>query len=351
MDTPSQDRGDRRSKHRPGAASSKHDKARGENGAVCPEFNRTQIRLILLFFAVSFSIGIFYTFRGSSLPQPGGNALPSFMFVSRSHHMPVSTDQLPDFWKSRYVACVLTGWWTDFWKPANQAGFMNVFASFHAVCVFGVLVAMVFGLKNAMVPMFGVVAGIVFNASPELHPYVLPWDMLAMLLFTVASLSYFHKNWTLLIATVFLGGLVKETVLVCALFLLAAPWKWKLRIAMIGGLILLTYLVNTAFMPQRAAPSWVVAMVDGRITHNLRAFVSLSPAHVLFANAGGLLVAVVCLFRAKDWTTLAVFGAYMVGQFFGGQIDEFRVWFEILPTCWIVIQKNLFERNREIAGC
>jgi len=126
-----------------------------------------------------------------------------------------------------------------------------------------------------------------------------------------------------------------------ALLLLGAPWKRWQQAAVIAGLVALTYSLNALMTPAHTAPEWR-AVGFGRIRENLQAIIGTStncvwPSHVVFANAGGLVLLLWCLFRRRDWPLRLVGLAYFIGEFCGGRFSEFRIWFEVLPLGWILV--------------
>ncbi|HEY1788808.1 MAG TPA: hypothetical protein VGJ73_11660 [Verrucomicrobiae bacterium] len=295
-------------------------------------------------------MGAFYMFRGSALPQPGGNSYPALMFMSQSRSHPVPIDNLPPQWKSRLAICFLTAKWLDWAAPQTNDQFLNTFAAFPATFVFCLFVLMIFTLDHPALPMLGVMAGLVCNAMPDLHPYLLPWDMPAMFFFTAAFLAYRKKCWAILALVVLPGAVIKETVLLGAFFFLAAPWKWWVRIGTILALAAASQIIVKSFTPAGASLSWAVHL--GKFWDNLYPTTLLKLWPDIFANAGGLILLFWCLIRKRDWVLSLVVvlfvlglkyteigsGLYMPGR---PPYTEFRDWSELLPLCWIMISEIL----------
>jgi hypothetical protein len=307
--------------------------------------------LLLLFIAFSLSVGAFYMFRGSALPQPSGNSYPALMFMSQSQTHPVPIGSLPPQWRSRLAICFLTGKWTDWVSPQSNDQFLNTFAAFPAAFVFCVFVLMIFTLDNPLSPMLGVMAGLICNAMPDLHPYILPWDMPAMFFFTAAFIAYRKKWWPVLALVVLPGSIIKETVLLGALFFLAAPWKWWMRIGTIVALAATSEIIVKSITPAGASLSWTVHM--GKFWGDLYPSTVLKLWPDIFANAGGLILLFWCLIRKRDWVLSLVVALFVLGLkyteiasglYVPGRppYTEFRDWSELLPMCWIMINEVLF---------
>lgn len=306
--------------------------------------------LPLLFIALCLSVGAFFMFRGSALPQPGGNSYPALVFMSQSKTHPVPIDNLPPQWKSRLAICFLTGKWLDWVSPQTNDAFLNTFAAFPAVFVFCTFILIVFTVDRPLLPMLGVMAGLICNAMPDLHPYILPWDMPAMFFFTAAFVAYRHKWWPILAVVVLPGAIIKETVLLGALFFLAAPWKWWLRIGTIVALATASQLIVKSITPAGASLSWTVHL--GKFWDNLYPITPLKLWPDIFANAGGLILLFWCLIRKRDWVLSLVVALFVLGLKYteiGSGLyvpgrppyTEFRDWSELLPLCWIMINEVL----------
>jgi hypothetical protein len=316
-----------------------------------PAISMANRKIPLLFIALCLSIGAFFMFRGSALPQPGGNSYPALVFVSQSKTHPVPIDNLPPQWKSRLAICFVTGKWLDWVSPQTQDGFLTTFAAFPAAFVFCTFVLMVFTIDGPIVPMLGIMAGLICNAMPDLHPYILPWDMPAMFFFTAAFVAYRKKWWPILAIAVLPGAIIKETVLLGALFFLAAPWKWWMRIGAIAALAAASQLIVKSITPPGAPLSWTVHL--GKFWGNLYPTTLLKLWPDIFANAGGLILLFWCLIRKRDRVLSVVVLMFVLGLKYteiGSGLyvpgrppyTEFRDWSELLPMCWIMINEVLF---------
>jgi hypothetical protein len=301
-------------------------------------------RAIWLFVAFVLTLGLSCIFRGAALtangPQP--NDFSHFMFASQSQCFPVIASQIPAEWRSRYLACALSGAWLDFWHPKTDRAWLWVFGAYHALFVFGVFLLLIFSLPNPLLPMLGVTAGLMCNSFPNLFPYVMPWDMPVMLCWTAAYLAYRCRNWRVLIAAVFIGALFKETALVASLLLLGAPWRWQIKLAAIGGLFAFTHVLNELIMPTPATPGWILDFSPLLHAHWSSAW---RCCYAVLADGGALVLLLFCLIKKPDWplaiTVLAFFSGMFLAFITANAYLEFRDWDELLPLAWITVNDLL----------
>lgn len=296
-------------------------------------------KVIPLFIAVALTIAVFYWVRGAAFCQMNGNNFGSFMFGSYSETHPIQKEQYPDFWKSRYLGCELASRWLDLVNPRTNLGYLNTVGSFYAAWLFGTFLILIVGVAEPILPMLGVVAGLMYSAAPDVHPYVIPYDFAAMFFFTAAFVAYRCRRWGWLVACVIIGGWFKETVLVASLFLLAAPCSRLLTFPITVILVSGVQWLTSALQPYPCDASWLVALRGGRISQNLHRFFEPHLNHVLLANAGGLVLLAAALFKSRDTLLNLVIIYMIVGEMFGAVTDEFRVWYELLPIGWVMVNE------------
>jgi hypothetical protein len=156
-------------------------------------------------------------------------------------------------------------------------------------------------------------------------------------------------------AVVWLGGLFKETSLCCALLiLLGEHWPLKKRAAGFAATVVATFAANKLLMTLYDVKAPVLAMNDAphafdiirntRLLYNFDILFSLDPRHVLFANAGSLLIIMLIPWRnRRDVAFKVIIVAFIISQFFCGIIREFRIWYELLPLGWMMISDTLLK--------
>lgn len=308
---------------------------------------RTLLHLLL---GLVLFLFVFYLFKLGFAHRPDGSRVPVFMAVSQSHHYRIA-GEIPKMYESRWLACNLSSRWFDFWQPNpsswNEGGIC--FALYNALWVLLLFLVLILTLPEAWIPMLGVTAGLMGNSIPSWPPYFLPWDMPATFFFTAAYLCYRKKSWLVLIAILLAGALMKETVLLCALLFLNAPWKRNLRFLAMIGVIALAMILTKLMMPTNISPAWYFSISEWLSNFHWNSLFKLWP--VIFVNAGGLIVLLVCLTKLRDWPLRLVVAAFIIGQCLNdigyGVYVEFRVWCELLPLGWILFSDFIFKNKAD----
>jgi hypothetical protein len=235
-------------------------------------------------------------------------------------------------------------------KDLDQKGFQNVFGFYHASWLFLLFLILILYRRDALWIMLGVFGGLMYNLTDQTQPpFYYPWDMPTMVFFTLAFLLYGGGRLGLLVAVVWVGGLFKETTLCCALLiLLGEHWPLKKRVTAFILTVLAVFSANKLLMMLYGMNAPVVAMNDAPhiadIFRNTRAFMnasqlfSLDLHHVLFANAGSLLIIMLIPWRnRRDVIFKTVILSFIVGEFFCGIFNEVRIWYELLPLGWMMV--------------
>ena len=347
-----------------------------------------------LFIAVCLTFGCFYWFRGgvvpwiSDVPSANRNNTTAYNFFSQFDHHPLSVPA----WQSRIISFKLAGWWTQIWrakplvlkeghflqrvtyingkviqdKPfsdptedvidpgdnfrSDWPALWSIYASYNCVFIFALFVMLIFAIEKPLIPMLGTVAGLMCSTAPQFQPYIHPFDMPTMFLFTSAFLCYDQKHWWLLMAVVLAGGLIKESVLVAGLFFLGAPWgsyrrPWQnvvfVRLGVVAILVLTVHFIMGLIMPAGSQMNWMIGNVSGQHpwVKNIALLSAIRSTHPIFVNGGGLVVLIASLCKLKDWPLMVVIAAYLTGVFLFGWMLELRTFFEVLPMGWILAQR------------
>ena len=326
-------------------------------------------KLASLFVAVVLSLGLFHELRITGFSRfEDGNNYSWFMFISSSYA--TNPQDMPANWASRNLSCALAGAWFNAWgkpdqfvytpesqdqrqiifKPQEQYKHCDMVASFYALFYLITCVALVGFLKKPLLPMLGTFASILCCSPAFLWPYLLPWDLPTMAVWTIIFLFYLwlkarpqlSRPWIYLAFAIILGGLFKETVLVTALFLLAAPWKRSRQIATIIITVIASQLLN--WLVCGAPPDWMFSFKEGS-TEGGHKWNPLLLWPALFANVGSITLLPLALWRRwkldKDWqlplTCAAFIGLTMINFLAWGIYNENRDWLEIAPLAWILI--------------
>jgi hypothetical protein len=325
-------------------------------------------KIIHFFLAAVLSVGLFAELKMGAFPRiENDNAFPWALFVC------IDTENglqiVPPNWRCRALSMKLSAEWAqmlhvqliakaagmDFqkdttslvWAPKYQDMYAFAFASYNALIYLFTCIILIFLLENPILPMLGTFASILMSA-PTLHwPYILPWDMPTMAAWTFIFWIYsiLHRNqkakswWWICLPFVIGGlGLLKETVLVTALFLIGAPWSWPKRIGAIVLTVIGSQMLNWWLFAAR--PDWMFSVSSAAISggHHWNPLM-LWP--IVLANAGSITLMPWLLWKKRDWPLAAVCGVFIVLQALNnlacGVYDENRDWLELAPIGWLLI--------------
>lgn len=316
-----------------------------------------------------------------------GNEMNTYLFTYLSDHpYPAHHNLLADFdnWKARLPGPMITGWVQDetlkiYAKKATPNPFYSdkvhfggyyflmpevVFGFYHALWLFLLYLVLILHRRDALLIMLGVFSGLMYNFTIPAGRWFCPWDMPTMFFFTWACLLYDQRQFFPLMVVVWLGSQFKETTLCCALLvLLGQHWPWKKRFAgfatlavvclLTRKLLMVDYGVKTAFFALNNAENLheFVLKTWGVLLDNIQFLFSTNLDHVLFTNAGALFIMMLIPWRNRRDVVFKILAVvFIIGQFLGGIIIEYRIWYEILPLGWMVISETLSNRHLMMLG-
>jgi hypothetical protein len=191
----------------------------------------------------------------------------------------------------------------------------------------------------------GVFAGAVWPLAKPDGAILMPWDLCAMFFFTAAFLAAERGRLILACLAIVAGSLVKETVLVCLVFiLLNRKWKWLTKAPAAIIVIAFFFACQSALVPwavrRRVVP--VAARDPARtqvafcLPRNLRYVASFDPRSFVWTGAGALLPALALGWRRpEDKARKTALWVFTAGQFAVGLVWEARVFYEVLPLAWV----------------
>ena len=330
---------------------------------------RTSVVCLELFVAVCLTVNFFYLVRTQCAPKPNGNQFSAFSFIYLWDRDTVN-DVIPVDWRTRLAAPTLSSWYAetqispsryaelkkshpDFGDMCRTPEFQRVFGFYHSAWLFLLFMLLVCLRRDALLIMLGVFAGLMYNFAEPAGAYYYPWDMPAMFFFTLACLT-FERGWIwTLLPVVMIGGIFKETILCCSLLiLLDSHWSWSRRIAAFLGTVLVTLCLNRLLMVHYGLAEQVLALHGASslpgllhkdlLFSNLKSLFGAAPFHVIFANAGSLLLVMLVPWRNRRELLLKlVIIVFAIGLLFYGVITEVRIWYEVLPVGWMLISGAL----------
>jgi TPR repeat protein len=317
----------------------------------------TPILLVELFVALSLTVNFFFLVKPMCLPKHDGNMFSAMLFSYMSNTMHVAKDIVPMIWRTRLLAPIVSGSFLDatYHQPYNPMSeeFQNVFGFYFAAWIFLLFLALILFRKDALLVMLGVFAGLMYNLIEPAGMYYYPWDGPSIFLFTLICLLYDRKQFGWLVVAVILGGLIKETLLCCALLILLGEyWPWKKRIIGFLAAVIVTMVGNKLLIIHYGVHAPVFTMSDSssladsfgihELFDNARALFSAHLNHLVFVNAGSLLI--VMLLPWRNWRDVLfklLILVFSAGQFLYAINTEFRDWYELLPLGWMLLSERI----------
>ena len=313
-----------------------------------------------LFVAVALALTFFQLVRPACLPHPNGNDVSFLTFVYLNDQAnPTARDQVMLAWKKRLAGPALSAWLV----AATHRGQThitinaceNLFGIYHAGWLFLLFLALIYYRRDALLVMLGVFAGLMYNMTDYQHGWCYyPWDMPNMFFFTLACLWYDARKIGLFLAACCVGGLFKETSLFCVILIFFyRDWTWAKRLAGFAGTVAACYAINKMMLAHYGitlAPVFAMnnttngfdQVFNNAIPENLWHLFSLEPHHVLFTNAGALLIVLLLPWRNyRDVTFKTLLLLFVIGEYCYGMTLEARIWYEILPLGWMLVSEAM----------
>jgi len=324
---------------------------------------RPSLLCVELFMALALSVTFYLLVRPQCLPQVDGSLLPSMTFSYLSHHAsPTEKDMITPAWKKRLIGPIISGWLIDmkFKGQGNiplQGEYQNIFGFYNAGWLFLLFFILILYRKDALLLILGVFCGLMYNlTSPNENNYY-PWDMPTMLFFTWAFLLYDRKKMWPIILVIVIGGLIKETVLCCALLiLLGEHWGWKKKAAGFIGVLVAFFLLSKLLMIHYGIKSVMVTVSDNEkysdiisiygMAQNIKYFFSADIRSVYFVNVGTLLAILLIPWKSnRDIVFKLTIFLFVFGISNHGIFMEVRDWYEVLPLGLLMVSETFIETN------
>lgn len=192
--------------------------------------------------------------------------------------------------------------------------------------------------ERAVFQILGTFACVMFGYSVSTAKLrIYPWDMPALAVFTVVVALLHHRlspKWIVL--AIWAGMPFKETAVVLSLFPLALPLSRRRQFALaavtLAGCLAIKLAVDWASGSDTpgATMVWKSFYDEGSLlSWNLR---QLLTGYPLLVNAGTLLAFLVLPTSRRELLGLKVVAAaFIAGNFLFGVVNEFRIWFEMIP--------------------
>ena len=327
--------------------------------------------LVELFVALSLAVNYSFLLKPLCTPKNTGDMFSPVTFWYLSKNTGFNPRLLPTAWRTRLMAPAVSSWFlhTQIKEPVNSQSkypnfpvmaqspeFQKVFGLYHAAWLFLTFVLLIAFRRDALLLILGIFAGLMYNFGDPVRMYCYPWDIPAIFFFTLVCLLFDRGRIWFLLPVIVLGALFKETVLCCALLVLfGSHWNWwKRTVAFltvvfatfgINRLLMAHYDVQTSMLAMNRASSLYGLFHDSHLLGNIKYLFDAVGNHLVFANAGSLLLALLIPWHnRRDILFKVIILVFAIGQFFYGLIIEVRVWQELLPVSWMLVSEAVTRR-------
>lgn len=270
----------------------------------------------------------------------------TFTAGSKSTHYKIEQLEFVN-WRSRIGSYLAAGRLAD---ALPKAGADTAFGVYHTVWLALLFLLVASALKESLTINLGIFAAAMYCLTPAAGMRAYPWDWPGTVFFTMSILCAMRKQYAWMLASILMGFLFKETVLLCALLLLwNSDWKLSNRIVGLINFIVICMFIkkllmsglyiapNVMTMGKGAAFDWKHNWNDFTI-QNWNTLIHFRPDHVTFVSAGSLLaVLLLGWFKKENWPYMIVIMLFLVGQLLYAFINEYRIFLELVPLAFILL--------------
>lgn len=319
--------------------------------------NNLKTKAVCLFVALSLSVTYFYLIRPLALGRPQDKT-NLWVFTAMSKTNP-HLETIYPVWRSRVAGMWLSGKMVDSVSNNGQRqltaeDIQDVFGAYQAIWMFLFLAMLIFLVED---PLFMIVAcfGCIFYMlTPKAALYCYPWDIPAMLFFTLNYFLWRRGHYNAILVVMALGYLFKETIIVSgAVYLFADVPKWrKIQYFVATGIIAVIMKVAitlgvdgkiSLFTNQVIAGSQGNWFTDSQFLINVRELADLkSLNHFIFVNGGTFMLSLFLPARTRiEKGTKALILAFAAVSLGAGALKEFRIMLDILPVSILALREYL----------
>lgn len=196
--------------------------------------------------------------------------------------------------------------------------------------------------ERALFFLFGTFAAVSFGYTLGItEGRIYPWDMPALFFFTLFVFLVDKEKLLWLLPLLPLATAFKETaVILAAAFLFWEPASWKRRILFVGVATVTAVAAKLLIdvVTSNPHPFFTMTTVSPvndqvRLWLNYQTLRTASLNHPVFINAGTLLAFLLLPIGSRRMLLLkSICLLFMAGNFVYGMIQEYRIWFEMIPV-------------------
>lgn len=232
------------------------------------------------------------------------------------------------------------GLWTAFWFSLSSMTFIAT------------------RREGSLLYLFGMYAAVSLGYMPGITSRVYPWDMPALFFFSAfVVLVGCHKVYWIVPLVLLATGFKETVIILCVAFCFFEHVPLKRGIALCAGTALLCLAIKTSIDLITDNPRLFLTMTtvspanEIRVLHNIQMLTRVHIEHPFIINAGTLLGFLLLPIRSrKMWMLKVVCVLFTIGNFAFGMIEEYRIWFEMIPIALYGLELFFFQRQERRAA-
>jgi hypothetical protein len=261
-----------------------------------------------------------------------------------------SYEQIQQEWRPRVLSNFIAGRFVNLFNESFDLSI--IVGLWTSTWLLLISIALIIEFKErSLFYIFGIFAGISFGYTNSIgSPRVFPWDMPALFIYVTFLILVKNKKFNLLIPFIPIAMLFKETAIVMIItFLFMGDYPFKKRVIYLLFTALLCFLLKTGVDIATHNPALFLTMTwkrSGSVLRsliNVRTLIDLQLDTPLLINSGLLLSMMIIPSKTKMIQLFKIIALiFLVSNFVFGIINEYRIWFEIIPLSLFALQITFY---------
>ena len=316
--------------------------------------NVVRTKLLCLFVALSLSVTYFYIIRPLVLGRPN-DTTNLWVFSAMSKSNP-HVNSLYPAWRSRVAGLWISGQLMDGVVRDGHLSLeslQNAFGMYHSVWLFLFFAMLILLVDDPLFAVAGTFACMFYMFTPKAAFYSYPWDIPAMLFFTLNYLLWRKGHYLAMLAAMFIGYLFKETIVLSGVlyFFTNLPKRHKVTylVSTVGIALLMKIAITlgvegrvSLLTNQFTSGGQHGLFMDSTFVANLKQLVTPSLNHLVFVNGGTLVLALLLPMRNRiEQGTKTTIALFFLSSMLAGSLAEYRIFLDIVPISLLALKDYL----------
>jgi hypothetical protein len=316
--------------------------------------NAFKTKAICLFVALSLVVTYFYLIRPFALGRPN-DSTNLWVFSAMSKTNPHLSALYPA-WRLRVAGLWISGLLFDAAVKGGQLAaedLQNAFGLYHAVWLFVFFVMLIFLAADPLFVLIACFGCMFYMFTPKAFLYSYPWDIPAMLFFTLNYLLWRKGQYAGMLAVMVVSYPFKETVVISGvLYFFTELTKWQklqylvsvaavalvMKIAITIGVDGKLSLVSNQFF-SGGQPNLIK---DSTFLYNVKELATPTLNHFIFVNGGTFILSLLLPMRTRiEKGTKAILCLFSAASVLAGALNEFRIMLDVLPISIVALREYI----------